>query len=43
MELDEFVCERNLEHFRRLANLSTSLAPPSGKRSSNYLLKKWAS
>jgi hypothetical protein len=26
MELDEFVCEHNLEHFRRLANLSTSAA-----------------
>jgi len=26
MELDEFVCEHNLERFRRLANLSTSAA-----------------
>jgi hypothetical protein len=26
MELDEFVCEHNLERFRRLANLLTSAA-----------------
>jgi hypothetical protein len=41
MELDEFVCEHNLEHFRRLANLSTSAAERQAIL--EYLLKKWAS